>query len=130
MTYLQLAYLHLATVAPSFVIGTFLLLRAKGTPIHKALGRMYLVLMVVTAAIALFMPAKIGPTLFGHFGLIHILCVLTIHAAPKAYRAARRGDIKTHKTTMIQLYVGAILIAGGFAFMSGRLLHGWLFGAG
>ena len=46
MSYEQLAYLHLATVVPAFAIGTWLLVRRKGTPSHRALGRVYLVLMV------------------------------------------------------------------------------------
>jgi len=123
-----LAYLHLATVVPAFAIGAFQWLRAKGTPAHKMLGRIYLALMIVTATIALFMPAKLGPTLLGHFGFIHLLCLLTIYAGPKAWFAARRGDIATHKRTMAILYVGAIVIAGSFALSPGRLLHGWLFG--
>ena len=128
MNYLQLAYLHLATVLPAFLLGSFLLFRRKGTPVHKSLGRAYMILMFATATIALFMPAQIGPTVLGHFGLIHLLCVLTIYAVPKAYFAARRGDIKAHRSAMIRLYVGAILIAGAFALTPGRLLNGWLFG--
>ncbi len=128
MTYLQLAYLHLATVLPAFLIGSFMLLRRKGTPAHKMLGRIYLVLMITTATIALFMPARVGPTILGHFGLIHLLCVLAIYAVPQAYLAVRRGDIKTHRIAMIKLYVGAILIAGAIALAPGRLLNGWLFG--
>ena len=128
MTYLQLAYLHLATVLPAFLIGSFMLLRRKGTPAHKMLGRIYLVLMITTATIALFMPARVGPTILGHFGFIHLLCVLTIYAVPQAYFAVRRGDLKTHRGAMIKLYVGAILIAGAFALAPGRLLNGWLFG--
>jgi len=128
MDYLHIAYLHLATVVPAFAIGTIQFLRVKGNPLHRMLGRIYLVLMIVTATIALFMPARVGPTLLGHFGFIHLLCLLTIYAAPKAYLAARRGDINTHKKAMIHLYVGALLIAGALAFMPGRLLNGWLFG--
>ena len=45
MSYEQLAYLHLATVVPAFAIGTWLLVRRKGSPSHRALGRVYLVLM-------------------------------------------------------------------------------------
>lgn len=128
MTYQQLTYFHLATVLPAFVIGSILLAMPKGTRPHKALGRGYLVLMIGTGIITLFMPAHVGPTAYGHFGFIHAFSVLTLYSAPAAYMAARRGDVRTHRSNMISLYVGGILIAGGFAFAPGRLLHTWLFG--
>jgi len=127
MTYLQLAYIHLATIVPAFVIGTFLLSRRKGTPAHRALGKVYMLLMLFTAFVTLFMSAEIGPQLFGHFGLIHLFSVLVLLTVPSAYFAARRGDIMRHKRNMIGLYVGGILIAGSFTFAPGRLLHSWLF---
>ena len=128
MTYQQLTYFHLATVLPAFVIGSILLAMPKGTRPHKALGRGYLVLMIGTGIITLFMPAHVGPTAYGHFGFIHAFSVLTLYSAPAAYMAARRGDIRTHRGNMISLYVGGILIAGAFTLAPGRLLHTWLFG--
>lgn len=129
MTYQELTTLHLATVLPAFALGSWQMLRPKGTPLHRALGRIYLLLMVTTAGIALFMPAQVGPRFLGHFGFIHLLCVLTLYAAPVAVLAARRGHIRRHKVAMVSLFVGAILIAGTLALSPGRLLHAWLFGA-
>ena len=60
MTYMQLTYLHLGTLAPAFVIGTYLLLNRKGTPAHRLLGKIYMVLMLFTAIVTLFMEAVIG----------------------------------------------------------------------
>lgn len=127
LEYQQLAYLHLATVLPAFVLGTVLLLWHKGTPRHRLLGKIYLLLMVFTAVVTLFMPAVVGPKWLGHFGFIHLFSVLTLTAAPRAYLAARRHQIRRHRNAMIALYVGALLIAGGFAFAPGRMLHQWLF---
>lgn len=127
-TYLPLAYAHLATVLPAFAIGTYLLIRRKGTPLHRLLGKLYMLLMLVTAAITLFMPAAVGPKLFNHFGFIHLFSLLALYSVPSAYLAARRHDVRTHKGNMIGLYIGGLVIAGGFAFMPGRLLHSWLFG--
>ena len=101
MTYEQLAYFHLATVLPAFLIGTFLLARRKGTPLHKALGRIYLVLMIATGLTTLCMPAQVGARFVGHFGFIHLFSVLTLYSAPAAYIAVRRGNIK-FKTTSRQ----------------------------
>tara|TARA_R110001599_G_scaffold338002_1_gene556768 strand:- start:22 stop:408 length:387 start_codon:yes stop_codon:yes gene_type:complete len=127
MSYLQLAYVHLATIVPAFLIGTFLLIKRKGSPLHRALGKLYMLLMLFTAIVTLFMNAEIGPRLFGHFGFIHLFSVLVLISVPGAYLAVRRGNIKRHRSNMISLYVGGILIAGSFTFAPGRLLHSWLF---
>jgi uncharacterized membrane protein len=128
MTYTQLAYLHLATVLPAFAIGIFQLSRRKGTPSHKLLGKIYMLLMLATGLITLLMPAEVGPRFLGHFGFIHLFSVLALVSVPTAFFAARRGNIRAHRASMISLYVGGILIAGAFAFSPGRMLHTWLFG--
>lgn len=127
MTYLELAYLHLSTISPAFLIGAYLLLNSKGTAMHRLLGKVYMGLMLFTALVTLFMAAEVGPTLFHHFGLIHVFSVYVLLAVPVAYWAVRRGHIKQHKRYMVGLYVGGILIAGGFTLVPGRLLHTWLF---
>lgn len=127
MSYLQLAYIHLASVLPAFLIGTYLLINQKGTPRHRLLGKVYMSLMLFTALVTLLMAARVGPTFMGHFGYIHLLSVLVLYSVPAAYFAARRGDIKRHRLNMLALYIGGILIAGGFTFMPGRLLHSWFF---
>lgn len=87
-------------------------MRRKGTRVHRVLGRIYLALMFVTALIALFMPARIGPTVLGRFGFIHLLCLLVLYTVPKAYFAALHHDVRIHRTAIISL----------------RLLHEWIFG--
>ncbi len=125
--YTQLMYFHLATVLPCVVMGAALFLMKKGTPVHKGTGKVYLVLMITTAIITLFMPAEVGPRVFDHFGWIHSFSVLTLYSGPKAYFAIRRGDVKTHQYSMIGLYVGGIMIAGGFTLYPGRYLHDLFF---
>ncbi|MBU2925845.1 DUF2306 domain-containing protein [Colwellia sp. 1_MG-2023] len=127
MGYIHLTYLHLLTVVPAFIIGTYLLLKRKGTPKHKALGKIYMVLMLITAIISLFMPAQLGSTFLNHFGYIHLLSLLTLYAVPAAYFYIKKGNIRGHKRSMIILYCGGILVAGTFALMPGRLLNTWLF---
>ncbi len=127
MGYTELMYLHLVTVLPCFVMGTLLLLIKKGTSFHKKIGRVYMILMIITAIITLFMPADIGPRLLNHFGWIHTFSFLTIYTVPAAYIAVKKGNIKSHKRKMILLYFGAIIIAGGFTFTPGRYLYNLLF---
>jgi uncharacterized membrane protein len=123
-----LTYLHLATVVPAFFIGTYILFNQKGTPAHRKLGKVFMMLMLGTAFITLFMSAGGGARILGHFGFNHLFVIPVAFFIPRAYFAARRGDIKTHKGSVIGVYVGALLIAGAVAiFTPGRLLHGWLF---
>jgi len=128
MTYMQLTYLHLGSLVPAFVIGTYLLLNRKGTPVHRFLGKIYMGLMLFTAFVTLFMEAVVGPKFLNHFGFIHLLSLLVLYTVPTSYRAIRVGNIKLHKRKMVGLYAGALLIAGAFTLSPGRLIHSWLFG--
>lgn len=123
MEYATLMYIHLATVVPCFIIGTVLLLIKKGTNIHTTFGRVYMILMLVTAVITLFMPAQVGFTVFNHFGWIHSFSFLTLYTVPTAYLAIKKGNVNSHKRKMILLYFGALVLAGGFTFVPGRYLH-------
>ena len=128
MTYMQLTYLHLGSLVPAFVIGSYLLLNRKGTSVHKFLGKIYMGLMLFTAFITLFMEALVGPKFLNHFGFLHLLSLFVLYTVPTAYRAIRVGNIKLHKRKMVGLYVGALLVAGAFTLSPGRLIHTWLFG--
>lgn len=121
-------YLHLITVVPCVFLGTVLILIRKGTSIHKSMGRIYMILMLITAFITLFIPAQVGPQVVGHFGWVHSFSFLTLYTVPTAYVAIRKGNMRSHQRKMILLYVGAILIAGGFTLAPGRYLHGVFFG--
>ncbi len=80
-------------------------------------------LMFTTAVITIFLPAAVGPTLFNHFGWIHLFTILTLWTVPTAIIAVKKGNIKAHQRKMVLLYLGAILIAGGFTLVPGRYLH-------
>lgn len=123
-----IVYVHLGTILPAFLIGTYLLIRTKGTSNHRALGKVYMCLMMFTGIITLFIPAAVGGRFLNHFGFIHLLSLLTLYTVPSAYFAARNHNVARHKGNMIGLYIGGILIAGFFAFMPGRRLHAWIFG--
>ncbi|WP_434362806.1 DUF2306 domain-containing protein [Parasalinivibrio latis] len=127
MTYTALMYLHLGTVLPAFFIGGWMMVGRKGSGKHRFLGLTYMVLMLVTALVSLGMEARVGPQFLGHFGFIHLLSVLTVYAVFEGLLAVRRGNIHKHRKNMMQLYIGACLVAGGLALMPGRFLHSVLF---
>ena len=126
--YETLSFIHLSAIGPAFVIATYMMFTRKGTGIHKILGRTYMLLMLFTAVVTMFMSARVGPTLFDHFGFIHLLSLLVFYTVPAAYFAIKSGNVKKHRFYMINLYVGGLLVAGSFTLLPGRFLGNLIFG--
>lgn len=115
--------IHVATVLPAVPLGGFLLLARKGTKMHKQLGKLWLVLMLVTATSAIFIQSS------GGFSFIHIFVPITFHAAWKTIATARKGDIAGHKKHLTITYLTALMIPGIVAFaLPGRLMNMMLLG--
>ena len=115
--------IHVATVLPAIPLGGFLLIAPKGTPMHKQLGKLWVVLMVTTALSAIFIKTS------GSFSFIHIFIPMTLWASYKLIATARRGDMKGHKKEILSLYLGALMIPGVVSIaLPGRLMNVWLFG--
>jgi len=108
--------LHLATVVPALFLGAAVLALRKGTALHKALGRIWAALMMVTAIASFWLH-----DLMGHLSPIHIFSVITLVSIPLAIWRARKGDVTGHRRAMLGPYVG-LVVAGLFAFIPGRLL--------
>ena len=115
--------LHVAAVLPTIPLGGWLLLARKGTALHKQLGKVWLVLMLITATTAIFIQTS------GTFSWIHLFVPLTFHAAWKVMSTARKGDIKAHKAHLVRTYLTALMIPGIAAFaVPGRLMNVMLLG--
>ncbi|MFP5076676.1 DUF2306 domain-containing protein [Rhizobium sp. YIM 134829] len=116
---------HVLTVIPAALLGALLMAGRKGTRWHKRGGRVWIGLMATTALLSFFIHDRPG-VLFG-FSPIHLLSVLTLSACWQAVSAARRGDIRRHRTQVRILYAAAILGAGLFTLAPGRRMHAVLF---
>ena len=116
--------IHLAAAAAALGIGSVMLLRAKGTPMHKAFGRVWVGLIAV-ASISSFWILEIRGG--AGFSVIHALSAWTLFAVAAAVLAVRRGRVRTHAGWMIGAFVG-LVAAGAGALMPGRLLSETLFG--
>lgn len=112
--------LHVASVMPAALIGAYVLLARKGTPLHRALGRIWVALMVVTALSSFFIHSI---DLLWGFSPIHLLSVLVLAGCARAVQAARRGDIAQHRRIMAGVYFGGIVGAGAFTLLPGRIMH-------
>lgn len=116
--------IHVAAVVPAVPLGAWLMLSRKGTPRHKLLGRIWVMLMVVTALSALF----IRQANDGQFSPIHLFVPLTLFGTWKTVSTIRRGDIAGHHKALIGLYLGALALPGLFSFLPDRLMGTFLIG--
>ena len=89
--------IHVAAVLPTIPLGGWLLLAKKGTALHKQLGKLWLVLMLITATTAIFIQTS------GSFSPIHLF----VHMRG-AYRISILGTL----IRMVLLFVGSCIAVG------------------
>ena len=114
---------HVLTVVPAALIGGVMLILRKGSFVHRMSGRVWIVLMVLTALSSFFIHEI---DLFYGFSPIHILSVVVLVSAVEVIRSARRRDFARHRQVVRSLYFGGIGIAGLFTLLPGRLMHDML----
>lgn len=117
--------LHAYAALGAFVLGAVQLAGVKGTTRHRALGYTWGALMLVVA-ISSFWVHQIR--LWGPWSPIHLLSILTLVTLPLGLWAAHSHAVSRHRSTMIGIYVGALVIAGLFTFVPGRIMHKVVFG--
>jgi len=115
--------LHLLAALAALALTPVMLLVAKGTPRHKACGRIWVAAMALTAASS-FWIAEIR--LIGPWSPIHILSLITLFSLFEAVRAARKRRVSTHKAYIFGAMLG-LLGAGLFTLVPGRILSDTLF---
>src|SRR6266508_4037784 len=60
--------------------------------------------------------------LLGPWSPIHLLSIFTLIVLPIAVWRARRHKVADHRRIMIMIFVGALVIAGLFTFLPGRIM--------
>lgn len=116
---------HTYAAIGAFLLGAVQLVGVKGTTQHRALGYAWAALMTVVALSAFWIHEL---KLWGDWSPIHLLAVFTLVMLPWGIYAAREHNVRRHKLTMLGLFGGALVIAGLFTFMPGRLMHQVVFG--
>ena len=117
--------LHAFAAMAAFVLGMVQLVAPKGTLPHRTLGWIWVALMAVVA-ISSFWIHQIR--LFGPWSPIHLLSILTPVMLVLGVVYARRHNVRGHRITMISVFAGALIVAGLFTFVPGRIMHAVVFG--
>ncbi len=119
--------IHTYSAIAAFVFGGAILWRRKGGKTHRALGRIWVALMLVVCLTAFFIHQI---RVWGEWSPIHLLAAITPLALARAVWAARNGNIVMHRRVMRTVYLGALVLAGLFTFLPGRILYKVVFEAG
>ena len=107
--------LHLTCTAAALVLGGIILLRTKGTPSHRLLGRLWATLMAGAALSSLWIPS------FLKLSWIHFFVIVVAVCVPRGIVEIRRGRVRSHRGWMIGTFIG--LIGAGLGTLApGRLI--------
>lgn len=117
--------LHAYAALAAFVLGAVQIAGVKGTNRHRALGYTWVALMLIVAISSFWIQDM---HVWGPWSPIHLLSILTLIMLPAAIYFARVHRVRGHKLTMLGLFAGALVIAGGFTLVPGRIMHRVVFG--
>jgi uncharacterized membrane protein len=117
---------HAFAAIAAFVLGVVQLAAPKGTLPHRTVGWIWVALMALIAASSFWIHDL---RMFGPFSVIHLLSIFTLVMLPLAVMHARRHRVVQHRAAMISIFVGALVIAGLFTLLPGRVMHAVVFGS-
>ncbi|MBR0817847.1 DUF2306 domain-containing protein [Bradyrhizobium liaoningense] len=117
--------LHAFAAMAAFVLGLVQFAAPKGTLPHRTIGWIWVGLMAVVAASSFWIHQI---RLVGPFSPIHLLSIFTLVMLPLAVWRAHTHRVADHRRIMIMTFVGALVIAGLFTLMPGRIMHAVVFG--
>jgi uncharacterized membrane protein len=117
--------LHAFAAMGAFVLGVVQLAAPKGTLPHRALGWIWVSLMALVA-ISSFWIHQIR--LLGPWSPIHLLSIFVLLMLPLAVWRAHQHRVADHRLIMTLTFSGALVIAGLFTLLPGRIMHAVVFG--
>ena len=117
--------LHALAAMTAFALGLVQFAAPKGTLPHRTLGWIWVGLMALVA-ISSFWIHQIR--LVGSWSPIHLLSIFVLVMLPLAVWRAHTHQVAAHRRAMIGLFSGALVIAGLFTLLPGRIMHAVVFG--
>ncbi len=116
---------HAFAAMAAFALGLVQFAAPKGTLPHRTIGWIWVGLMAMVA-ISSFWIHQIR--LLGPWSPIHLLSIFTLIIVPLGVWRAHHHDVANHRRIMMFTFAGALVIAGLFTFVPGRIMHSVVFG--
>jgi uncharacterized membrane protein len=118
--------LHAFAAIAAFALGLVQFAAPKGTLPHRTIGWIWVALMALVA-ISTFWIHQLR--LLGAFSPIHLLSIFVLVMLPLAVWRAHTHQVTAHRRAMIGMFLGALVIAGLFTLLPGRITHTVVFGS-
>jgi uncharacterized membrane protein len=117
---------HAFAAMAAFVLGVVQLAAPKGTLPHRTIGWIWVLLMLLVAISSFWIHTI---RLVGPWSPIHLLSIFVLVTVPLGVWRAHRHRVADHRRIMISAFSGALVIAGLFTLLPGRIMHAVVFGA-
>ena len=117
--------IHAFAAMAAFGLGVVQLVAPKGTLPHRTIGWIWVALMALVA-ISSFWIHQIR--MLGPWSPIHLLSIFVLVVLPLGIWKAHRHDVAAHRRIMVMIFTGALVIAGLFTVVPGRIMNAVLFG--
>ena len=117
--------LHAFAAMTAFALGLVQFAAPKGKLPHRTVGWIWVGLMAAVA-VSSFWIHQIK--LIGLWSPIHLLSILTLVVLPIGVWRAHRHRVADHRRIMISVFAGALVVAGLFTLLPGRIMHAVVFG--
>jgi uncharacterized membrane protein len=117
--------LHAFAAMAAFVLGIVQFAAPKGTLPHRTAGWCWVALMAVVSVSAFFIHQL---RMWGPWSPIHLLAIFTLVMLPLAVLHAHRHAVDRHRRAMVSIFIGALVVAGLFTLLPGRIMHAVVLG--
>jgi uncharacterized membrane protein len=117
--------LHAFAATTAFVLGLVQFSAPKGTLPHRTIGWIWVTLLVIVSSSSFWIHAL---RLCGPWSPIHLLSIFTLVTLPLAVWAAHRHAVDHHRRAMTGIFLGALVVAGLFTMVPGRIMHAVVLG--
>ena len=124
----SIIFFHAIFAILAIPLSLLIFLKKKGTFLHKRLGWFWILCLVIVSISAVFIQTKPG-----QFSIIHLLIPFTLISLIysiwniKKFKETKKIKYRySHMYSMIGVYLGALITAGTFTLMPGRIIHSLL----
>ena len=133
---MPIIYIHAFFALTAIPVGLYIFFKKKGTKQHRFIGRVWVSCLLIVSVTALFITSPMTDTAFNPrlYSWIHLLIPFTIGNliySIWSIRQFKKSKLEKHKNahmrSMIGVYVGALLLAGAFTLLPGRMFHEIIF---